>query len=502
MAIHPHLVLAKIERLLGLRYLPHQWSDLLRLLKPAAQELHFENVDLCLSWLEHGTQSEEEVSCLAKHLTIGESYFFREIAVFSMLRDVVLPEILRRKSETGDSLLRVWSAGCSTGEEVYTIAISIASLLREDSGMRVQILGTDVNPVAVERAQRGVYRDWSFRDMGSDLIDTWFTVDEEKRYTVSDRLRSMVEFKLLNLVEVSKYPSGMDIIFCRNVLMYFTRPAVQEMVSGFKYALRPDGWMVPSQTETTLINQPGLEGVRFGDVTLFRHQQPEPGLFRTKPSTAIEESGLESPEPQIRSLRFSFDDILPPTVLERSLHAKTVSNLQEEMRDLLLPDIPQVDSRASFDELIHAEATDHGATDRVETEAGAESWTADRARELADAGRLEEARVVAEHAVAADKMQPFNHFILATVLRELGETNRALQSFDLALYLDSKYIPAHFGIGSLYRFLGKPEKSSRHLKIALALLEAIPDQNSILAWSDMTAKNLVSIIRSIEAGEL
>ena len=232
-ALHPHLVLAKLERLLGLRYLPHQWTDLLRLLKPAASELRFPDVQRCLAWLEHEEQTTEHVHILARHLTIGESYFFREIVLFSLLRDTIVPNILRRKSETGDSLLRVWSAGCSTGEEAYSLAIVIASMLPDDSPMRVQILGTDVNPTAVQRAREGRYREWSFRDMSPGLKDMWFDVDGEQRYTVKERLRSMTHFETLNLIDAHNFPLQMDIILCRNVLMYFTRQVVQDIITGF-----------------------------------------------------------------------------------------------------------------------------------------------------------------------------------------------------------------------------------------------------------------------------
>ncbi len=501
-SIHPHRVLAKIERLLGLRYLPHQWSDLLRLLKPASQELGITGVDRCLGWLEHDGQSEEQVRILAKHLTIGESYFFREIVVVSLLRDVIIPEILRRKSETGDGLFRIWSAGCSTGEEVYTMGIIIASLLREDSSMKVQILGTDINPSAIERAERGIYRDWSFRDMNTDLIDAWFIPQEDNRYSVSDRLRSMVEFRQLNLVDVQSYPSAMDIIMCRNVLMYFTRPVVNDIVEGFRHSLRPDGWLVPSMTETTLINVPGLEGVRFGDMTLFRHQQAEVPVAASKGSE--DSVPLDTPPMLDREqgYRSSFEEILPGKIFGKASSAGIVDQSSAHEYHLSLPSLPSVVDQHSFEELIDSLPEEGVKVPAVSSGYDPAQEAADNAKALADAGKLDEALEAAEQAVADHKMSPYCHFILGTILRELGETQRALQSFDRALYLDPVFIPAHFGIGALYRFLGKRDKAARHLGNALELIEAVPDQDAMMVWSDMTARNLAAIIRAMDGGEL
>jgi chemotaxis protein methyltransferase CheR len=496
-ALHPHLVLAKLERLLGLRYLPHQWTDLLRVLKPAASELRFPDVHRCLAWLEHEEQTTEHVHILARHLTIGESYFFREIVLFSLLRDTIVPNILRRKSETGDSLLRVWSAGCSTGEEAYSLAIVIASMLPDDSPMRVQILGTDVNPTAVQRARQGEYREWSFRDMSPGLKDMWFDVDGEQRYTVKERLRSMTHFETLNLIDAHNFPLQMDIILCRNVLMYFTRQVVQDIVTGFKRSLRPDGWLAPSLTETTLINLPGLEGVRFGEVTVFRHQKRELPCFHgggaRQPTGSVE---TVMPEKPAHAPAHPFDELLPERVLgERAARNDVLS----AMEDLLSAAMP-VQSAGEFENLL--EDTELTVPNDTDMQPRTVPSHADAAKALADAGRLEDALIAAEQAVDQDKMCAYNQYLLATILRELGETQRALQAFERALYLDPDSIAAHFGLGSLYRFLGMQEKATRHLANALQLIDALPEQDGLLEWSGMTAVRLAQEIRAVDEARL
>jgi chemotaxis protein methyltransferase CheR len=390
---------------------------------------------------------------------------------------------------------------------VYTMAIIIASLLREESGLRVQILGTDINTVSLERAQRGLYRDWSFRDMSEELITRWFNAEGENRYAVNDALRSMVEFRPLNLVDIASYPSAMDVILCRNVLMYFTRPVVNDIVQSFRGALRPDGWLVPSMTETTLINQPGLEGVRFGEVTLFHHQKTEFPAVRQKVEDT-RDAGLTAVLRKTDDGGNPFGELLSEKALRKAEERE--NNIASELLlELPLPALPAIEDSGAFEALVDAVNVPETAAASVglSTEvagvaqaADAAQEAGDRARCLADAGRLDEALVEAERAVTEHKMSAYCQCIHATILRELGETQRALQAFDRALYLDPHFVPAHFGIGSLYRFLGKDVRAARHLGNALELIEALPDQDSVMLWGDMTARHLAAIIRTIEGG--
>jgi chemotaxis protein methyltransferase CheR len=192
-------VLQKIDTLLGFRYQPHQWSDLLRLLKPAARELGYADLEDFLARLAKGDQDEKTLNVLAKHLTIGESYFFREIVVFSILGSGSSRNA-RTQARAGRAGVRVWSAGCSTGEEVYSIAILLDSFLSDLPDWQFTVLGTDVNPVAVERAREGVYRDWSFRDVPMDIHAAYFERTEDGKHAVVDRIKQRTEFRQLNLV--------------------------------------------------------------------------------------------------------------------------------------------------------------------------------------------------------------------------------------------------------------------------------------------------------------
>jgi chemotaxis protein methyltransferase CheR len=487
--VHLTDVLQKIDKLLGLRYQPHQWSDLLRLLKPAARELGYADSSAFLVWLVNSDQDEQNTRVLAKHLTIGESYFFREIVVFSILRDHILPALLDRKQTQGDRQIRVWSAGCSTGEEVYTLAILLDSFLSDKPDWKFSVLGTDINPVAIERAREGRYRDWSFRDVPAEIHSTYFTKLDDGRHEVIPRIRDNTEFRMLNLVSSSAlFPGGFDLVFCRNVLMYFTRDKVKQIVQGFRRSVTENGWLIPSLTETTLINNPGFEGVRFGDATLFRKQPHIPTIltFRhdEKPSAITDE---EETAPALKTSRNPFVGLLPSR--ERELNSdseatpelhrtgmvekKSDASVQMDPTPECLPDTHTMDEVASN---VHEHLLE--------------------ARRHADAGRLDQALEAAEAAISENKMEPHAHFMRGTILLERGETTQALQAFERALYLNQDFIAAHFSIGMLYHQLGNEPKARPHFSIARHLIETLGEMNHLVMPGEINAQHMVDIIRT------
>lgn len=525
--MHLPQVLQRLDALLGLRYQPHQWSDLLRLLRPAARELGYEDLNAFLAWLLHGTVAQVAVDVLAKHLTIGESYFFREIVVFSILREKILPELLDRKKERGDRQIRVWSAGCSTGEEVYSIAILLDSVLGALPDWKFSVLGTDVNPVAVQRARHGQYRDWSFRDVPLDLHAAYFERTEDGKHEVIAPIREKTEFRMLNLVSApALYPSGFDLVFCRNVMMYFTREKVNAVVQGFRRSLQEHGWLIPSLTETTLINNPGFEGVRFGDATLYRKQPHVANILRFSSGAAQADSAAAMDVSRSAKEAPAATDERNPgrrNPFTGLFGRKLQDSKGERDEEILHARIP--DSEASIETAGALESTASAEEIGPDTTAdgvrrieaipehpaspdgnGAAAIVADasgvhalllEARLLADSGAIEQALALVQSAIATDKMDPQSHFMLGTILRERGETTQALLAFERALYLNQDFIPAHFSIGMLYQQLGHRSKARRHFGIALTLLDAIGDRDVLLEPGEISAQRMADIIHSL-----
>jgi len=190
-------------------------------------------------------RDDREFNELLNLVTINETSFFRFPAQFDALRDRVVPEVMARK-KPGDRDLRVWSAGCSTGEEPYSIAMTLLDTGITASGWKPQVLGTDVSTKALARAKSGVYGKRAMMNIAPDVVSRYFERTMSGEYRVNDRVRSLVDFGYQNLIK-EPYPlslmGGWDIIFCRNVTIYFRIESTRRVVRNFYDSLNEGGYL-------------------------------------------------------------------------------------------------------------------------------------------------------------------------------------------------------------------------------------------------------------------
>jgi chemotaxis protein methyltransferase CheR len=284
-----HVLLAQLSDLiaarLGLHFPRARWSDLERGIRTAARELDFPDVAACIQWLASSPLTQHQVAILASHLTIGETYFFREPHVFAMLEEVILPALMRARRERARRL-RVWSAGCATGEEPYSIAISISKVISEARDWHVTLLATDINPRFQQVASEGAYREWSFRDTAPWIKARYFSRQPGGRLVIRSAIRKMVTFTYLNLAD-DVYPSlltnttAMDVIFCRNVLMYLAPEQAKKVVHKLYRALADGGWLIVGPCETSQALFASFQTVNIPGAILYRKhascESPAPG---------------------------------------------------------------------------------------------------------------------------------------------------------------------------------------------------------------------------------
>jgi chemotaxis protein methyltransferase CheR len=265
-----------IAREMGLHFPTGRWADLERGIRSAAREFDFEDVEVCIEWLLSSRPVREKVEILASHLTIGETYLFREKKIFEALEESVLPELIRSRSGGGQRL-RIWSAGCATGEEPYSVAILLSKIIPDFNNWNVTILSTDINPRFLQKALLGVYSEWSFRDCPRWVKDKYFKETKDGRFEIVLDIKKRVIFSHHNLAE-DPYPSllnntnAMDIIFCRNVLMYFAQDQVNKVVQGFYDCLIDGGWLIVSPTEASHVLYPQFTVVNFPGAILYRKE--------------------------------------------------------------------------------------------------------------------------------------------------------------------------------------------------------------------------------------
>lgn len=203
-------------------------------------------------FLKYSRGREQELSDIMDILTTNETYFFREEFQLKAFSNEILPEIRSVKEKRGDRTLRIWSAGCSTGEEPYTIAMLIieAGCFR---GWKVEIVGTDISHRVLQRARKGVYGTSSFRTTDEGRIRRFFQ-EQDGLYRVSDEVRGLVTISHLNLLDENRMIllGKMDIIFCRNVIIYFDQIAKKRVVDSFYRSLREGGYLLLGHAESLL----------------------------------------------------------------------------------------------------------------------------------------------------------------------------------------------------------------------------------------------------------
>ena len=215
----------------------------------------------------------------------GETYFFRDKGQWALLEETILPELIQRR--TAQRSIRIWSAGCSTGEEAYSLAMAVDQLLPFPRNWKVYILGTDINRRAIEHAKQGSYRQWAFRMVKSDLQNKYF-LDRKKSWVLKDHIRSMVTFHPGNLFkdDFSAPMSGiydMDLILCRNVFLYFEPDAIAQVMKKMTGVLTRGGCLMTGHNElpSEALGQLQIRNFRTGVMYQLPEKPQPPGVSVT-----------------------------------------------------------------------------------------------------------------------------------------------------------------------------------------------------------------------------
>jgi chemotaxis protein methyltransferase CheR len=201
--------------------------------------------------LRYNRAKEQELSDIMDILTTNETYFFREAFQLRAFSDEIIPEIMAEKGKKGERSLRIWSAGCSTGEEPYTIAMLLLEMGFE--GWRVEIIGADISHRVLQQARKAVYGKSSFRATDEAYIRRYFQ-EQDGNYKIADEVKELVTISHLNLFDQNRLTllGKMDIIFCRNVIIYFDQMAKKKVIEVFYRMLREGGYLLLGHSESLM----------------------------------------------------------------------------------------------------------------------------------------------------------------------------------------------------------------------------------------------------------
>ncbi|MBP7334463.1 CheR family methyltransferase [Niveispirillum sp.] len=463
---------------MGLHYPPERWADLDRAVAQMAAELGYADAGACMRHFLSTPVDRAEIETLASHLTIGETYFFREPASFEALATRILPGLIDQRRLANSRYLRIWSAACSTGEEAYTMAILLHRLIPDIQSWNITILATDINPRSLRKAIDGVYSEWSFRGIDPEIRRTYFT-PRGGRWEIAPHIRRMVSFAYHNLAE-DLYPSvhnntnGMDIIFCRNVLMYFSTARARQVVGNLQHSLVEGGWLVAASVEGSSELFAPLVNIGLSNATIYRKPSAPPLMPFTLPPLP------EEPAPVLPLLSVPLP---PPPPVVAVVEPEAVAPLD---RALVLY---QRGENAEAIALLLSDpylAADGKALTLL-------------ARLYANEGRLDLADECCRRALAVDRLAPERHYLLAMIRQECGDARGAAEALKRALFLDPDYILAHVALAGLAVAEGRRAEARRCYRNALTLLAA-HDPAETLAESDgLTVGRLIEIVRVASA---
>ncbi|HEV2644146.1 MAG TPA: CheR family methyltransferase [Candidatus Elarobacter sp.] len=231
----------------------------------------FETYGAYVNFLRWDAHREDEWSDLASVLSNNETYFFRERAQLKALADKIVDELLARSPR-----LRVWSAACSSGEEPYSLAMTLLETRKVPDAL-LSIRATDISPRVLELADKGFYRALSFRATEPGMIQKWFAPQGDG-FVVNDRVKRLVSFGRLNLLEGPRVAAEgpFDAIFCRNVLIYFDKPTQKRVVESFAKALRPGGYLFLGHAESLFHLTDLYEPIVGPEAIVYRLKAPVP----------------------------------------------------------------------------------------------------------------------------------------------------------------------------------------------------------------------------------
>jgi chemotaxis protein methyltransferase CheR len=484
-----------VTRVLGLQFDDAKLGvlgDLLRRRLEATRQ----GTSVYLRQLDGG--SEEEILKVAQELTVAETYFFRHMEQYRAFAEVAVPDRLRQAQAAGVRM-QVLSAGCASGEEPYSLAITIRNAFANPGA--ISILGLDINPVLLEKAARGRFSPWVLRDTPEEVQRRWFR-PEGREFVLDETLRGAVRFEVCNLARDLAQccqPESFDVVFCRNVLMYFAPAMAQAVIERLTRALRPGGYLFLGHAET-------LRGLS-NDFHL-RHTH---GTFYYQ-----------------RKDRLGAGDTLAPAVstpAAQTDHQLTLSDVVSGAPTWIAA-IQQASARIeALAESPKSPAASCGPLAPVKTATGVafalELLRQERFAEalelvrslppevgrnadilllhavlLTHSGQFVDAERVCEQLLKIDELNAGAHYLLALCREGVGDRRGAVYHDQVAIYVDPGFAMAHLHLGLLARRAHDRPTAQRELEQAIALLEREDAARLLLFGGGFGREALAALCRS------
>ena len=434
-----------------------------------------------------------ELDLLINAVTVSETHFFRDQAQFNAIAYHVLPQIIERKSSL--RTLRIWSAGCASGEEPYSLAILLRELIPDVDQWSITILATDINTASLERARQAIYGNWAFREeRAKELRPRYFVPTPNNRFALTPAVRRMVLFNKLNLVEpcFPAYETNtmmMDLIICRNVTIYFSEAITRWVVDRFFDALVNGGWLIVGHSEPSIDIYRRFRIRNFPNTVLYQRMADTASLWASGTRRVLPSPSPIPLPPQA--------NLTPTPVQSRSPLIQTVDSMG------VIPATPEPVKEA--DPLDHArELLEYGRSADAcnillalaRHQPGKAAVYSLLGQAYANLGNWAEAETWCRRAIERDKLHLDAYYTLSLVMQHQGKLGQAIENMKKVVYIDRNYILGHYGLATLFFESNLLPLAQKSLDNALRLLEDKPDESTIPGSQGITVGRLRSAITS------
>jgi chemotaxis protein methyltransferase CheR len=449
----------------GIGFDERKREQLARIVQTRCEALGVNHAGIYYGLLRAGSEKGNEFNTLMDLLTIQESFFFRHKAQFDALRQVCLPALMQKKGL--NRRINIWSAGCANGEEVYSIAMIVRDLIPNQPESRVFIKGTDISGRALRSAREGVYSKRAVRGIPPDYLTRYFT-REGDRFALGPEIKGMVAFEWVNLAEAPFSPDAMtvwDIIFCRNVIIYFTKSHSQRLMTNFYASLAEGGFLFAGSSETMRYLNEDFVPIQMEDA--FIYQKPPAGAKSAPPRLPppLKDSMGCYPAVRVKGKKGPpSDQRTRPPSLPAPAPALTPGNAS--MKELERPETAPVDARLSL------------------------------AATLADKGETMDAVALIDDIIRQDPLHVKAYFMLAMISRNAGDPEQAAQYLKKVIYLEPDNPLARLHLADIFKETSRREHAAREYVNVIALLENRADLENEVYGDGFTGKAILDAARA------
>lgn len=431
-----------------------------------------------------------EIRELLDLITIGETYFFRNRPQFEALMRCVLPEIIQRKMYSPDRSIRVWSAGCSKGDEAYSIAIAIMEALPSYEDWDISILGTDINRNVLMCAKEAIYGEKDISHLPKEYLDKYFKV-QGSNYLLDARVKKCVGFEYHNLAKDPFILEGMqnvDIIFCRNVMIYFDFQTTKRIIDTFYNSLIRDGYLFLGHAETLWQITNKFETVEFPQTFVYKKALIPVEGEHVKPFIGVPEIELEEFVP----VKEAASEEVFPKEAEQKLEEKPESIEEVEKPPVEIDEIESLYREATilFREKKYQEALSSSDKIIAQDKNHIRAYST-RATILANQAKYEDAADTLAKIIAVDNLNVEAYYLLGVLSYKTNDLKEAEKQFKKVIYIDPDIVLAYFNLGNIYLYQKEFRKAAREFHNAISLLEKRAKDEQVRFCEDFTVEFLL-----------